>query len=235
MRRAVAAALTVASLMGCATPKPQEPAALIERELKLAPGYFTSLPGTALGDPIDFDNDIYGAKCYPLMAATGWSETLTRKGPNGHLLLWIHRAHVAAGRTFIQQCEVGVPVEMSATRIAGYTSDAWFEATRTEDAGAVKIQLRRIEPKGWSAFAAPSFCGQHVAYWSQVAGGEMTAQVASLFEPASVATASFGVVPINASDNGMGVPEAAWTSDCTAATFTRVPGETRTVRIPANR
>src|SRR3989304_3170103 len=70
-------------------PTPPEPT---EAEIRLAEGPFAALAGAALGAPRPFENDLDSTECFPVRAS-------------GRVLAWIHRAHRAASRLFVEPCE----------------------------------------------------------------------------------------------------------------------------------
>ena len=201
-------------------------------ELTLEKGPFTPFRNTALDDVVQFDNDIYSAKCHPLYSVSGWSETAAGKRTTGSLLLWLHRAHVAGGRVFVEPCETSVPLALSATRIEGYVSDAWFEATMIDRGTAPRVALRRLDVPGWGPFSVPVFCGRFAAFWSAETEERVHGNVVDLFDPRRRRMSAFGKVDLAESDMGWGLREASWDAACTAATFTVDDRPPQTLRVP---
>lgn len=197
----------------------------------MQPGVFAGFERTALGAGVTFDNDIYSATCYSLFAVTGEGETIDGPRISGTILLWLHRAHMVSGRVFVETCDIEAPFVASSSRIAGHLHSSWFEATLTDVPQSPRIALRRLAIDGWSEFSFPMFCGREVAFWSLKTNGELSGHVVDLFEPAANRSASFGTIEIPGSDNGWGVPPAAWAADCTAATFKIDSGATHVIRI----
>jgi hypothetical protein len=220
-------AIVLVMSIGCASLPSAAPQSSTESEFELRPGSFPGLEGTAFGEAVEFDNDIYSAKCYPLFAITGWSETAAGRRSTGSILLWVNRVHLVQGRVFVAPCEVAAPFVASASRVAGHVSDSWFEVTLIDQPDSRRVSLRRLSVRGWGPFSNPSFCGSHVAFWSLATGGELTAHVANLFDPRALMSTSFGIVKIDGSDMGWGVQPAAWTPACTVAAFRSSSGETR--------
>lgn len=204
-------------------------------ELVLRPGFFVELPGTALGGPVEFTNDIYGTKCFPLYLATGGSTTGEGRSTNGHVLLWINRAHATAGRMFVSPCDLAAPVSMSASRVEGYVSRFWFEATLVDVPTAPRVSLRRIDVSDWTEFSNPAFCGAQVAFWSLNHGRQMQVHIVDLLNPLRRVTDAVGPIDVQESDMGWGVPEPSWDSWCDAATFRPKGAPARELRLPPNR
>jgi hypothetical protein len=209
-------ALAICLVVGCQSRPGPMP---LEQEQKMQPGAFSGFERTALGAGVTFDNDIYSATCYPLFSVTGAGETIEGPRISGRVLLWLHRAHIVSGRVFVETCDIAAPFEASSSRVGGYLNSSWFEATLTDAPTSPRITLRRLAIDGWSEFSVPMLCGRQVAFWSLKANGELSGHVVDLFEPAAAQSASFGTIEIPGSDNGWGVPPAAWAADCTAATF----------------
>jgi hypothetical protein len=201
----------------------------------LQPGLFAAFPGTALDEPVEFSNDIYSARCYPLYLVTGWSETAAGRRSTGRLLLWINRAHVTAERVFISPCDVAAPASMTIGRLEGYVSSWWFEAMLVDTPDWPRITLRRLVVPGWSDFSNPEFCGRYVAFWSLARDSVMTGHIVDLHTPSARRSMVFGRVDVGESDMGWGVPAASWDKDCTAATFRAESHQPRTLEAPNRR
>jgi hypothetical protein len=229
--RRLMAVAALAVTVGCASMPRQGILDSTETELEIRPGAFPAFQGTAFDEAVEFTNDIYGAKCYPLYEVTGWSETAAGRRSTGSILLWVHRAHVSDGRVFLVQCEIAAPFDASSSRILGYVKGGLFEATRIGLPGSLQVSLRQLQIPGWSEFAAPAFCGRHAAFWSMTPSGELKGHVASLFDPRRVKTTSFGVVEVAASDMGWGVEPAAWSPACEVATFQWGAAEPRRIDV----
>lgn len=122
------------------------------------------------------------------------------------------------------------PFTATSTRVNGYLSPWWFEATLDDQLEWPRVQLHRLAPPNWDAFSAPSFCGERMAYWSVSNNTILVAHVADLVDPRRHESASYGVFEIPGSDMGWGVQPPAWTPDCAAATFHHEPSEPLTMR-----
>lgn len=229
--RRVALTVIVAGSAACATMPARTPTISTEGELKLTAGAFPALAGTALGDPVKFENDIYSATCFPLFAVSGHSQTVSGAHDTGTILLWISRAHVAGGRVIVAPCEVAAPFEASSTQIGGAVSASWFEVALIAESGRPRVSMRRLDVPGWGEFSAPAFCGRRVAFWSLKAGGELTAHVADLFDSSRRSSSVLGKIEIAGSDMGWGVGTAVWSADCSAAVFDTGAGLKTTIRV----
>jgi hypothetical protein len=214
----------------CAALPPSSSPPVETGELVLKPGPFEPFPGTALDQPVEFTNDIYGAPCHPLFVVTGNSTTAAGQRPTGTIILWMNRAHSVGGRVFVQPCEIAAPLSMSSTRIEGYVSNEWVEAALDPSPTSPQINTRRLDIAGWSEFSNPSFCANYVAFWSLEENRTMSAIVVDLVRPQRRVATSFGRIDIGESDMGWGVPSAAWSRSCASATFRTEAGDSRVLR-----
>jgi hypothetical protein len=213
------------------------PQQMVQTELKLEAGRFAAFPGTAIGEPIAFQNDIDSNPCYPLIAITGWSQAATLKF-TGPVLTWIHRAHRVGTRVVVEPCELMSPLASPPATVEGAVSKWWFEATLVDSPASPRVELRRLALPRWDLFSNPAPCGQSIAYWSMGGsdgkGSQLTAMVADLLSGRMLASRSLGSVSLE-TDNRWCLRRPTWDKDCRAATFDATAEGKGTVRLDSIR
>jgi len=201
-------------------PTPPEPT---EAEIRLAEGPFAALAGAALGAPRTFENDIDSTECFPVRAS-------------GRVLAWIHRAHRAASRLFVEPCEpYATTAIVSRGATYGGASQWWFEATLAGPASEPQLALRRLDLPGWNWLSNPSFCGERIAFWAfgredGDAYPELRVRVADVTTGRVLAASSLGRAMIE-TDNRSCLARPVWNAGCRSVVFDATVHDRGSVRL----
>jgi hypothetical protein len=113
------------------------------RETSLKPGAFEAIPGTVLGQPIDFENEIDTHRCFPLLR-------------RDEVIAWLHRAYRVVGQLLVQRCvEFDPTIEQTRGNRHGGTKETWEHALVGSNGQDVRFVPLRVPD--WGDFANPSF------------------------------------------------------------------------------
>jgi hypothetical protein len=189
------------------------------REPELKSGIFTLIPGTTLGLPIDFENEIDTHRCLPLLQ-------------RGEVIAWMHRAYATGDRVFVQRCvEYDPGIQETPGSRHGGTRDTWDLALVGTNSQPVRFEPMRIP--NWGYLANPSFCGGYIAYWG-LRGESLVPSIYNLRSGQRTASRSMGNVTL-ATDDAYFLPVPEWDEPCAFASFDGRPAGTPTIRLRPRR
>lgn len=191
----------------------------VRREAELKPGTFKPIPGTTLGRPIDFENEIDTHPCLPLLR-------------QGEVIAWLYRAYAARDTVLVQRCvEFDPSIEQTLGNRHGGTQETWEQAVVGPSGKNVGFVPLRIPD--WDHFANPSFCGGYIAYWG-FQGHTLVPSIYDVSAGRRTTSRSLGVVTMETDDAYfLATPE--WNESCGVASFDGRPVEKQTTRLRSGR
>lgn len=188
-------------------------------ERPLGSGPFRPVPGSVLGPPKPFENEIDTTTCYPLTVS-------------GRVVGWLARAYAFNGRLLVKRCvEYGPRAKQADWSQHGGENELWEELELGRDDNLV---LTRLHLPNETTFSNGSFCSGFLAYWGLSIDDRLVPTIYDLRSRSVTSSRSLGTVNLETDDSGF-LPPPRWNGACSEASFDASKANQPIVNLTARR